>query len=30
MTGPEPGKTTYREAMRVAIREALRTDDRVS
>jgi len=29
MTGPESGKTTYREAMRAAIREALLADDRV-
>ncbi len=29
MTAPEPGKTTYREAMRAAIREALLADDRV-
>jgi pyruvate dehydrogenase E1 component subunit beta len=29
MTGSEPGKTSYREAMRVAIREALLADDRV-
>jgi pyruvate dehydrogenase E1 component beta subunit len=29
MTGPEPGKTTYREAMRAAVREALQADDRV-
>jgi pyruvate dehydrogenase E1 component beta subunit len=29
MTGPGPGKTSYREAMRAAIREALQRDDRV-
>ncbi|HEY1345395.1 MAG TPA: transketolase C-terminal domain-containing protein, partial [Streptosporangiaceae bacterium] len=29
MTGSEPGKTTYREAMRAAIREALLADERV-
>jgi pyruvate dehydrogenase E1 component beta subunit len=29
MTSPEPGKTTYREAMRAALREALQADDRV-
>jgi pyruvate dehydrogenase E1 component beta subunit len=29
MTGSQPGKTSYREAMRAAIREALLADDRV-
>jgi pyruvate dehydrogenase E1 component beta subunit len=29
MTGSEPGKITYREALRAAIREALQADDRV-
>src|SRR3974377_1784255 len=29
MTSAEPGKTTYREALRAAIREALLADDRV-